>query len=279
MWDDLVRGAIGAVVLVDTQRLEDCFPAVDYFEGTGLPFVVAVNCFDGVIAHALDDVREALAVPATSDDLCDARSRGRPRTPCSSSSSTPLDAGDCVERPSSALTPRVAGHGATDSTEPIDRAEGGPGHRCGRWHGSGDGAPARRRRCQRGRRRSRRSRGRAGRRRDRRWRRAAPGLRRRRRRPDPIEATVVPKLRWARADRHRRQQRRMVRPTRSTSPTWEDSWALTFEVNLTAQARIGRASHGDLVRTRRRSDGEHRRPTEDLGATRGVTPYTASKQG
>ncbi len=76
MWDDLVRGAIGAVVLVDTLRLADSFPAVDYFEQTGIPFVVAVNCFDGVRRHRLIDVREALAVP---DDVpmtyCDARDR------------------------------------------------------------------------------------------------------------------------------------------------------------------------------------------------------------
>src|SRR6266436_8590866 len=47
MWDDLVRGAIGAVVLIDTRRLADSFPAVDYFENSGLPFVVALNAFDG----------------------------------------------------------------------------------------------------------------------------------------------------------------------------------------------------------------------------------------
>lgn len=63
MWDDLVRGAIGAVVLVDTERLDQCFPAVDYFEQRGIPFVVAINCFDGVARHQLDDVREALSVP------------------------------------------------------------------------------------------------------------------------------------------------------------------------------------------------------------------------
>jgi signal recognition particle receptor subunit beta len=63
MWDDLVKGAIGAVVLVDTDRLDQCFPAVDYFEARQIPFVVAVNCFDGVARHHLDDVREALAVP------------------------------------------------------------------------------------------------------------------------------------------------------------------------------------------------------------------------
>ena len=62
MWDDLVRGAIGAVVLVDTSRLEDCFAAVDYFESLGIPFVVAVNAFFGRLHHQLDDVREALAL-------------------------------------------------------------------------------------------------------------------------------------------------------------------------------------------------------------------------
>ncbi|MFD6885597.1 ATP/GTP-binding protein [Streptomyces sp. NPDC059957] len=46
LWEELARGALGAVVLADTRRLEDCFPAVDYFERCGLPFVVAVNCFD-----------------------------------------------------------------------------------------------------------------------------------------------------------------------------------------------------------------------------------------
>jgi uncharacterized protein len=76
MWDDLVRGAIGAVVLVDTDRLEQCFPAVDYFESRSIPFVVAVNCFDGIARHTLDDVREALAVPADVPMLyTDARSR------------------------------------------------------------------------------------------------------------------------------------------------------------------------------------------------------------
>ncbi|MET8627479.1 ATP/GTP-binding protein [Kitasatospora sp. NPDC004669] len=60
MWDDLVRGAIGAVVLVDTRRLADCFPALDYFENSGLPFVVALNGFDGHQPHTGDEVREAL---------------------------------------------------------------------------------------------------------------------------------------------------------------------------------------------------------------------------
>jgi uncharacterized protein len=64
MWDDLVRGAIGAVVLADTRRLKDSFPALDYFESCGLPYVVAVNHFDGSELFDPDDVREALTVPA-----------------------------------------------------------------------------------------------------------------------------------------------------------------------------------------------------------------------
>jgi signal recognition particle receptor subunit beta len=76
MWDDLVRGAIGAVVLVDTRRLADCFAAVDFFEDRGLPYVVGVNCFDGVLSHSVDDVREALAIdPAVPVLPCDARQR------------------------------------------------------------------------------------------------------------------------------------------------------------------------------------------------------------
>ncbi|MEU6991896.1 ATP/GTP-binding protein [Streptomyces sp. NPDC046465] len=64
MWDDLVRGAIGAVVLADTRRLSDCFPALDYFESCGLPYIVAVNHFDGSEKFEVADVREALTVPA-----------------------------------------------------------------------------------------------------------------------------------------------------------------------------------------------------------------------
>jgi signal recognition particle receptor subunit beta len=76
MWDDLVRGAIGAVVLVDSNRLEDSFPAVDYFEGRDVPFVVAHNIFGERPAHELDDLREALAVPEDVPMLtCDARDR------------------------------------------------------------------------------------------------------------------------------------------------------------------------------------------------------------
>jgi uncharacterized protein len=76
MWDDLVRGAIGAVVLVDTRRLADCFAAVDFFEDRGLPYVVGVNCFDGVLGHSLEDVREALAIESSVPIVpCDARER------------------------------------------------------------------------------------------------------------------------------------------------------------------------------------------------------------
>ncbi|MEU6007517.1 ATP/GTP-binding protein [Streptomyces sp. NPDC001276] len=64
MWDDLVRGAIGAVVLADTRRLKDCFPALDYFESCGLPYVVAVNHFEGSEQFDPEDVREALTIPA-----------------------------------------------------------------------------------------------------------------------------------------------------------------------------------------------------------------------
>jgi uncharacterized protein len=64
MWDDIVAGSLGAVVLVDTRRLEECYPAVDYFESRGLPFVVGVNRFEGAPEHELAEVREALAVPA-----------------------------------------------------------------------------------------------------------------------------------------------------------------------------------------------------------------------
>jgi signal recognition particle receptor subunit beta len=81
MWDDLVRGAIGAVVLVDTSRLADCFPAVDYMETNGVPFVVAVNKFHGQLAHQLEDVREALAVPEDVPLITtDARDRTQTKT-------------------------------------------------------------------------------------------------------------------------------------------------------------------------------------------------------
>ncbi|NRQ34376.1 ATP/GTP-binding protein [Nonomuraea sp. NN258] len=62
MWDDLVKGAIGAVVLVDTRRLADSFSAIDYFEEAELPFVVALNGWDGAFPHIESQVREALSL-------------------------------------------------------------------------------------------------------------------------------------------------------------------------------------------------------------------------
>nr|WP_203765504.1 ATP/GTP-binding protein [Actinoplanes deccanensis] len=62
MWDDLIKGALGALVVVDTNRIDDCYPAVDYFERAGLPFVVGVNTFNGQMQYSLDEVRWALAV-------------------------------------------------------------------------------------------------------------------------------------------------------------------------------------------------------------------------
>jgi signal recognition particle receptor subunit beta len=76
MWDDLSLGALGAVILVDLRRVEDCFPALDYFEKQGVPFIVAVNLFDGAPRHALDEVRAALDVDPDVPVLwTDARSR------------------------------------------------------------------------------------------------------------------------------------------------------------------------------------------------------------
>ncbi|HEU0041599.1 MAG TPA: ATP/GTP-binding protein [Jiangellaceae bacterium] len=62
MWDDITRGAIGAVILVDTRRLADCFGAIDYVEQRGIPFLVALNAFDGLQQHHVEDVRDALQV-------------------------------------------------------------------------------------------------------------------------------------------------------------------------------------------------------------------------
>jgi uncharacterized protein len=76
MWDELVRGAVGAVVLVDTRRLLDSFPVLDYLDRTDLPVVVAVNGFDGEYPYGAEAVREALALPPTTPVvLCDARDR------------------------------------------------------------------------------------------------------------------------------------------------------------------------------------------------------------
>lgn len=76
MWDELSMGAIGAVVLVDTRRLDAGFGAIDFFERRGIPFVVAVNCFEGSHSYTTDEMRAALDVADTVPlVLCDARDR------------------------------------------------------------------------------------------------------------------------------------------------------------------------------------------------------------
>ncbi|MBO2446347.1 ATP/GTP-binding protein [Actinomadura barringtoniae] len=76
MWDELATGALGAVVLADTRRLTDCFPAVDYFEQRGLPFLVAVNQFDGARTYDPERVKTALDLePHVPVLICDARER------------------------------------------------------------------------------------------------------------------------------------------------------------------------------------------------------------
>ncbi|MDL4814054.1 GTP-binding protein [Actinomadura opuntiae] len=76
MWQELSRGALGAVVLVDTRRISASFGAIDFFEQRGAPFVVAVNCFDGGHAYTAEEVRAALDVdPQVPVLLCDARFR------------------------------------------------------------------------------------------------------------------------------------------------------------------------------------------------------------
>ena len=76
MWDDLSRGALGAIVLADTRRLDQCFPSVDFFEHRGIPFAVGVNCFDGQCDEDPDEIRAALDLsPDVPLVLCDARDR------------------------------------------------------------------------------------------------------------------------------------------------------------------------------------------------------------
>ncbi|MFD5536937.1 ATP/GTP-binding protein [Streptomyces sp. NPDC127079] len=80
MWDDIVEGALGGLVIVDTRRLDDCYAAVDYFEHKGIPFAVAINAFDGQVEHSLDEVRWALDVAeGTPLVVFDARERGSVR--------------------------------------------------------------------------------------------------------------------------------------------------------------------------------------------------------
>ncbi|WP_026316968.1 ATP/GTP-binding protein [Actinokineospora enzanensis] len=76
MWDELAHGALGAIVLVDTRRLDSSFPSIDFFERRDIPFVVAVNGFDGAWDHTVDEVRQALDIEPTVPVVkCDARTR------------------------------------------------------------------------------------------------------------------------------------------------------------------------------------------------------------
>jgi signal recognition particle receptor subunit beta len=76
MWDELSRGAIGTVVLVDTRRLDSSFAAIDFFERRRIPFIVAVNCFDNALRYQEQEIRGALAVPThVPIVMCDARQR------------------------------------------------------------------------------------------------------------------------------------------------------------------------------------------------------------
>ncbi|WP_043736768.1 GTP-binding protein [Nocardia asiatica] len=76
MWKELSVGALGAVILVDTRRLEDCFAAVDYFESRAIPFIIAANCFDGADIYDEDEIRGALDIPDhIVITLCDVRNR------------------------------------------------------------------------------------------------------------------------------------------------------------------------------------------------------------
>ena len=76
MWNELAKGAIGAVVMVDTRRIEACFAAIDFFEQRETPFVVAINTFDGLRMHGVEEVRSALRIePAIPIIYCDARVR------------------------------------------------------------------------------------------------------------------------------------------------------------------------------------------------------------
>ncbi|GAA2818406.1 ATP/GTP-binding protein [Kitasatospora sp. CM 4170] len=60
MWNDLVNGALGGIVIADTRRLETSFASIDFFESRGIPFVVAINCFHGQNTRTLDEIRAAL---------------------------------------------------------------------------------------------------------------------------------------------------------------------------------------------------------------------------
>ena len=76
MWDELAHGALGGIVLADSRRLADCFAAIDFFEEQELPYVLAINCFNGVQSHRIEDVRDALTISTDIPVLaCDVRDR------------------------------------------------------------------------------------------------------------------------------------------------------------------------------------------------------------
>jgi len=76
MWDDMAHGTLGAVILADARRLADCFPSIDYFEHRNTPFIIGLNCFDGVRHYEVGEIRRALDIDAhVPIVLCDARDR------------------------------------------------------------------------------------------------------------------------------------------------------------------------------------------------------------
>ena len=79
MWNELAAGALGAVVLADTRRLETCFPSVDFFERRGIPFLVAVNCFDGAPNYTGTEIRKAVDL---AEDVPVVLGDARDRTSC-----------------------------------------------------------------------------------------------------------------------------------------------------------------------------------------------------
>lgn len=101
MWDELSNGVLGAVILADTRRLDQCFAAVDFFERRGIAFVVAVNEFDGAYHYNPDEVRSAMDLtPATPVVLCDARQ-------CSSSTQVLVSLVQHLLTPAPAATPEL----------------------------------------------------------------------------------------------------------------------------------------------------------------------------
>ena len=75
MWEDITAGALGALILVDTRRLDECFNAIDFFEQRNVPFIIGLNQFDGAPSHSIEDIREALDLdPSNPIVRTDARS-------------------------------------------------------------------------------------------------------------------------------------------------------------------------------------------------------------